>query len=316
MSDTVEDIAPVPATAHGPEVSPDRGFYCGEIRDGIYWVTEGIYQSMFLTTGEGVVVVDACPTIADKLLTAIGEVTKEPITHVVYSHSHADHIGAADLLPEGVPRIAHTGTASLVSRAADPRRPGVNVVFDLSYTLEVGTKRLILDYKGPDHDPGNLFIYAPDQRVLMKVDVFYPGWVPFKNLAVSEDLRGFIEAHDVALEYDFDTLVSGHVGRLGTREDVAIGKQYLLELRDTAVDELQAVDFPALIAETGYMDPAKPGAGNHWLLFDAYFQSIGRKVTERVLPSWRDRLGGADVFTYDHAVVLADALRRDWGVGV
>jgi hypothetical protein len=44
--------------------------------------------------------------------------------------------------------------------------------------------------------------------------------------------------------------------------------------------------------------------------------TIADKLLTAIGASWRDRLGGADVFTYDHAAVLADALRRDWGVGV
>ena len=48
---------------------------------------------------EGVIVVDAPPSIGENILAAIAEVTDEPITHVIYSHSHADHIGAAGIYP-------------------------------------------------------------------------------------------------------------------------------------------------------------------------------------------------------------------------
>ena len=60
---------------------------------------DGLYQAMFLTTGEGVIVVDAPPNLGQKLLDAIADTTDEPITHVVYSHGHADHIGSAGLFP-------------------------------------------------------------------------------------------------------------------------------------------------------------------------------------------------------------------------
>ena len=48
---------------------------------------------MFMTYEEGVVVVDAPPAYASHISTAIAEVTDKPITHLVYSHYHADHIG-------------------------------------------------------------------------------------------------------------------------------------------------------------------------------------------------------------------------------
>ncbi len=89
----------VPAIARGEAVPQDKGYLVEEISDGLYWVTEGAYQVMFMTTGQGIIVVDAPPAIGEKLLQAIDDVTSEPITHVIYSHSHADHIAAAGMFP-------------------------------------------------------------------------------------------------------------------------------------------------------------------------------------------------------------------------
>ena len=72
-------------SAYGPTIPQDVGYFVEEIRDGLYWVTEGAYQVMFLTTGEGVIVLDAPPSIGEKILQAVADVTDEPITHVVHS---------------------------------------------------------------------------------------------------------------------------------------------------------------------------------------------------------------------------------------
>jgi len=61
------------------------------------------------------------------------------------------------------------------------------------------------------------FIFAPRQQTLLVVDVLFPGWVPFKGLAVSQDIPGWVHAQDVAMDYPWQTLVGGHLGRLGTR---------------------------------------------------------------------------------------------------
>lgn len=45
---------------------------------------------------------------------------------------------------------------------------------------------------------------------------FYPGYMPYKNLGIVEDLPGYIDVHRSVLGYDFDTFVGGHVDRLGT----------------------------------------------------------------------------------------------------
>src|SRR5215469_8816215 len=81
------------------EPSRGRGYVVPEIRGGLYLVTDGAYNTMFLVTSDGVIAVDALPTLGPKQLTAIREVTDKPIRYLVYSHEHTDHIGAATLFP-------------------------------------------------------------------------------------------------------------------------------------------------------------------------------------------------------------------------
>src|SRR5258707_12893093 len=66
--------APVPPSALGPALNAD-GYFVGRITDTLYWVTDSFYQAMFLTTRDGVVLIDAPPTIGHNLLPPI-----EPIT--------------------------------------------------------------------------------------------------------------------------------------------------------------------------------------------------------------------------------------------
>src|SRR4030088_2876971 len=100
-SSNLPDFAPVPAEAFGPALNAD-GYFVGQIDGNLYWVTDSVYQAMFLTTRTGVVLVDAPPTIGHNLLRAIASVTHasgraSKGTHLVYSHSHPDHIGASSL---------------------------------------------------------------------------------------------------------------------------------------------------------------------------------------------------------------------------
>ncbi|MDP8941369.1 MAG: MBL fold metallo-hydrolase, partial [Thermoproteota archaeon] len=93
-----------------------------EIKNGVYMMSADGYNSMFLVTGEGVVVVDAPPGIGDKIFAAALEVTDEPITHLIYSHAHKDHIGAAHIF-ENVTIIAHNETSKTLKERNDPDRP-------------------------------------------------------------------------------------------------------------------------------------------------------------------------------------------------
>lgn len=111
-ADQLPDYAPIPKDALGPAVNSD-GYYVGQIQGNLYWVTDSYYQSMFLTTPDGVVLVDAPPTIGHNLQRAIDSVTKpkgqpSKVTHLVYSHTHTDHIGASALFGDDVIRIGHS----------------------------------------------------------------------------------------------------------------------------------------------------------------------------------------------------------------
>jgi len=153
------------------------------------------------------------------------------------------------------------------------------------------------------HEPGNIFIYAPNQKVLMLVDVIFPGWTPFKDLAMAQDVPEFIAAHDKVLEYDFDTYIGGHLTRLGTPEDVQIQKEYFQDIQASAAKANQDVSFMAIGQEVGFSNP--------WLVFQIYADSITQQCTDEVVPKWIDRLGGVDLFTYDHCWKISESQRID-----
>src|SRR5580692_5915609 len=192
--------APVPPSALGPALNAD-GYFVGPITDTLYWVTDSFYQAMFLTTRDGVVLIDAPPTIGHNLLRAIEAIASangmpSMVTHLVYSHSHADHIGASSLFDGDVVRIGHAENRRLLLRDDDPNRPPPTVTFEDRYVLEVGGEVLELAYHGPNQTPDNIFIYAPAHQTLMVVDILFPGWVPFKSLGIAEDIHGWIGAQD------------------------------------------------------------------------------------------------------------------------
>jgi hypothetical protein len=97
----VPQYAPIPDFARGPDI-PSSGYLLTDLGEGLHGITSGILNTMFLVTKTGVVLLDAPPDLGDKLLAGIGEVTTKPVTHIVYSHAHADHIGSADLIPGGL----------------------------------------------------------------------------------------------------------------------------------------------------------------------------------------------------------------------
>ena len=308
-SRTVNATIQLPEATKGPPI-PAKGYLVQQIGDGLYWLTDGAYQTMFMVTDKGVVAVDAPATTGNNYLKAIAEVTTKPVTYVIYSHAHIDHIGAAGIFPKNATFIAQQETADELQRAKSVAKnasmvpPIPTVIFTKNYTVQIGNQTLKLDYYGINHSPGNIFIYAPNQKVLMLVDVLFPGWVPFPYLAVAEDTAGFIKAHDIALNnYDFDTLVGGHLTRLGTRNDVIVQKEFVSDLEKAAAQANQQVSFGKIAKQVGGGQP------NPWLIFSKYIDAVGENCVNSMLPKWENRLGGAHEFMSTHCFTMAQSGR-------
>ncbi len=302
-----EMFAPLPAAANGPAIDQSVGYLVQELGRGLYMVSDGIYQMMFLTTGEGVIAVDAPPNMGQKILPAIASVTDEPVTHVIYSHTHQDHIGAATIYPEDAVIIAHEdATAHLVAKG-DPARPVPTQSFSDAMTLTVGSQTLQLDYRGVNHLEGNIYIYAPEQKVLMLVDVVFPGWTPFPDLAIAASVDGFLEAHDIILSYDFDHFIGGHLTRHGNRADVETQKAYFDDIISAATKANAAADMGAAFGAAA----ARGGMGNPWAFIKIVLDNVAGQCAAEVEEKWGDRLGGVDIFTFDHCWIIAEHLNVD-----
>ena len=48
----LSEYAPIPPSALGPSLN-EQGYHVGRVERNLFWVTDGVYNSAFLATGEG-----------------------------------------------------------------------------------------------------------------------------------------------------------------------------------------------------------------------------------------------------------------------
>lgn len=299
----VDSYLHVPDSAKGPAIEAAKGYRTQRLGDRLYMITDGAYQSMFMTYEDGVVVVDAPPPYASSIRRAISEVSDKPITHLIYSHAHSDHIGGAKSIGGQPVIIAHAETNRLLERAKDPNRPVPTVTFDDQYRLSVGSQVLELSYHGNAHLPGNVFIYAPKQRTLMVVDVIFPGWMPWRRFAVAQDVPAYFEQVKKINSWDFDTLVGGHVARTGTRADVSMQLAFMDDLKTAA---------QAALGRTPPGEGMNPSdRRNPWAMFDHYIDRVALDCVNQLTPKWASKLAAFDVYIWDQCYSMEQSLRID-----
>jgi hypothetical protein len=100
---------------------------------------------------------------------------------------------------------------------------------------------------------------------------------------------------------DFDTLVSGHVTRTGTKADVALQLEFMTDLKTTVAAALESTKLGE------QMDPGD--LANPWAVYDNYIDRVVIKSVNALTPRWSKRLAGFDVYIWDQCYSMEQSLR-------
>ena len=212
---------PAPSAAPAP-------FETTRVADNVYVFRAGGYQSMFVVTPEGVIATDP-----------IGYANPQaPIKYVIYSHHHYDHAaGGRPFKEAGAVFVAHRNAHKRLAALQSPDvvTPDM-VVDDTGSSIVLGGMRVDLLYVGNNHSDNSLVMLLPRERVLFAVD-----WIPLQAVQFRDMADGYLPdwfaGLDRVLAMEWDRMIPGHPGpggRLGTKDDVRMVKDYLTDVSNAA----------------------------------------------------------------------------------
>lgn len=246
------------------QVSPSVWYVEGASELGTSANRNFISNAGFVDTSTGVVVIDALgsPQLARDLMAEVKRVTGKPVTHVIVTHYHADHIyGLQEFKRAGAHIFAHRGALEyLNSELAESRlvasrtelAPWIDAHTRLvpadewveaKRELVIGGVRLVLLPVGPAHTPEDLVVYLPAEKVLFAGDIVFRGRLPFVGQASSGE---WIKALSTLLDLDANVIVPGHGPSFkDARTHMELTREYLSYLRQTmgkAAREMEPFD--------------------------------------------------------------------------
>jgi cyclase len=156
-----------------------------KVKDNLYMVTGGGGNTAVLVTANGVVLVDT--KLADwgqPIMDQVKTVTDKPVTHIINTHTHGDHVGSNEFFPASVEIVAHANVKTSMEKMPQFADPAKKHAFpDTTYTDKTtvlgGNDAIDLYHFGPAHTNGDSFVVFRALRVMHSGDAFAAKGVPF-----------------------------------------------------------------------------------------------------------------------------------------
>lgn len=260
-----------------------------KIGERTYYVQRYFYSTTFYVGDKGVLLFDAPEGRGKYLLQAIRDVTPLPVTALVYSHYHVDHIGDSpfwndEAKKEGVNlRIIASKATAEKMQFMNSRLPVATQVLskkDDQFKFEKQTIELHLFVKAGHTDDHSVWLLK-QEKVAHSPDLLNPDQLPMMGFAVSDTLV----YHDSNLRQvemlDWKYFIGGH-GNIGSHDDFKFQRQFLNDLRDTTIKVRKEESFGKFMNKT---------ANNHADFARAQREAIIKKVTEVLRPKYGHMYG-------------------------
>lgn len=201
---------PAPA---GPNVAQIE-----KVKDNLFMITGGGGNTLAYLTANGVVLVDTkLAHWGQAILDKVRTVSDKPITHIINTHTHGDHVGSNEFFAPSVDIVAQANTSANMAKMKNFATPETkhgmpDKTFTDRMTVLSGKEAIDLYYFGAGHTNGDAFVVFRDLRTMHAGDIFPRKGTPLldMNNGGSGVQIGESLAKAAAGIKNVDTVIPGH----------------------------------------------------------------------------------------------------------
>jgi glyoxylase-like metal-dependent hydrolase (beta-lactamase superfamily II) len=217
-----------------------------KLKDNLYVMKGGGGNSAVFITADGVTVVDTKnPGWGAPLLERIKSVTSKPVTRIINTHTHGDHVSGNVEFPGTIEILVQETTKTSMDAmrpvtGLPPPAAGPNIfqrnngrglptrTFKDTLTVGKGADQIDLHFFGPAHTGGDAFVVFPALRTMHAGDAFHTRDLPImdKNNGGSgvQYAATLAKAAKVA---NVDTIINGHNPTTTTPADMRTQSEFI-----------------------------------------------------------------------------------------
>ncbi|OCQ23649.1 hypothetical protein A7985_06825 [Pseudoalteromonas luteoviolacea] len=217
------------------------------LSEQVYWVSVSNYNVTVVVGKKSVLLIDAPYGTGERLLSAIKSITDKPLSAILYSHAHADHVGDSRVIAKKLlnKNIKVLGTKevknALISHGVTMPLPITETVSE-SFYFEGQEIKIFDDFNGHTPDNTAFLISNNGRKVIHAIDLVHPDQLEFRSFSNVEDAIAYKHDIDKLMELDWDVMVTGH-SNIGYKADVAFVQEYIKDVQSFIRQGLANTDF-------------------------------------------------------------------------
>ena len=223
-----------------------------QLTDNVYALF-GAGGNIGLSVGEdgAFLIDDQFAPLSKKITEAIATVTDKPVSFLLNTHYHFDHVGGNENFGNsGVMIVAHKNVYERMSTeqvlnffnrtfAPAPEAALPVITFTDEMTFHWNDDNINIFHADVAHTDGDSIVHFTKANVVHMGDLFFNGMYPFIDLDAKGSMAGMIAGVARVLELiDEDTqIIPGH-GPIGTKEDLQVYHDMLVTVRDSVQNQI------------------------------------------------------------------------------
>jgi glyoxylase-like metal-dependent hydrolase (beta-lactamase superfamily II) len=228
-----------------------------QVAGDVYRFQNNSHHSLVVATSEGVVVDPINADAAEWLRSNLGAISDQPVTHLIYSHSHRDHASGGSIFSDGATVIAHANAPAAIDGVVPDIR------FSEAMSLEVGGKTFELTWLGPGHGTDLIAVVVRPENVGFITDAAAPRRLPFRDMPRA-NIDAWIDQVRKVESLDFEIFAPAH-GVVGVKADATDVRVYMERLKAEVVAGLRAGKSVAELVDAITLDDYRD-----WMAYDRF----------------------------------------------
>jgi cyclase len=235
-----------PPAANAPKVVEVE-----KVKDNLWVLRGGGGNTAVFVTANGVTVVDAKnPGWGQPILDKVKELTPKPITTLINTHTHGDHVSGNVEFPATVDVVVQENTKANMEKMdifkQNNNRGMAKRTFKDKMTIGNGADQVDLYYFGPGHTNGDAWVVFPAHRIVHSGDIFANKGVPLIDGNNGGSMLHYSETLMKAYNgiKNVDTIINGHTPANTTWADLKEFADFNKDFLTWAQGELKAGKTP------------------------------------------------------------------------